>query len=143
MKLSYKGGGIALFQKDTKSDEYTILLGKRKHHPGKGKWSIPGGGYEDFDKNLTETTKREFKEETELNLSEIVTDLKPYEVNLIIFNVFIWRTLIFEMKPSYRLTKTVFHEFSEVKQIPLSELKKYKLAFGIKTEVKAFKKLYK
>ena len=46
MKLPYKGGGVALFYKDKHTGEYSILLGKRTIEPGKGKWSIPGGGYE-------------------------------------------------------------------------------------------------
>ena len=40
----YKGAGIALFQKQ--DNDYTILLGKRTIKPKKGKWSIPGGGFE-------------------------------------------------------------------------------------------------
>lgn len=49
MKLPYKGGGVALFYKDKHTGEYSILLGKRTIEPGKGKWSIPGGGYEPQD----------------------------------------------------------------------------------------------
>ena len=46
----YKGAGIALFQKQ--DNDYTILLGKRTIKPNKGKWSIPGGGFEKTDNSL-------------------------------------------------------------------------------------------
>jgi len=142
MKLPYKGGGVALFQKNDIND-FTILLGKRKNKPGKGKWSIPGGGYEDKDKNLIDTAKREFREETGLNLNSILATKTPIICHLWIPFAFNWFTLIYVLKNDWKLTNNIFHEFSEVKQISLRDLNKYKLAFGVKTEVRTFNRKYK
>lgn len=139
MKFPYKGGGIALFQQND-AGEYTVLLGKRINKPGKGKWSIPGGGYENKDSDLTETAKREFREETGLNLNSIVTTATPIKCHLWIPFVFNWITLIYVIKKDYRFRNNHFHEFSEVKQISLKDLKNYKLAFGVKSEVRTFKR---
>lgn len=58
---------MAIFQRNVEG-EYTILLGKRKRHPGKGRWSIPGGGAEACDADLAATARREFWEESGLDL---------------------------------------------------------------------------
>lgn len=179
----YKGGGVALFQKDSSTGEYIIFLGKRAGElktgmekikccfntifnskgksikevskevihilfSGRGKWSIPGGGYEEKDNgDLRQTAKREFYEETGLNLDSIVLNKEPYEHNMW-FLFFTWKTLLYELKPDYKLNPNCIHrakdgfEFSEAKQIPLSELQvlknKHELNFGVDCEVKAF-----
>ncbi|OAI03453.1 hypothetical protein A1353_14635 [Methylomonas methanica] len=46
-----------------------VLLGKRKHHPGKGLWAIPGGFLEKRE-SLLQGAIRELKEETSLNLPD-------------------------------------------------------------------------
>lgn len=153
----YKGGGVALFQKDSSTGEYTIFLGKRagelrtgirRFFSGRGKWSIPGGGYEKKDNgDLRQTAKREFHEETGLNIDDIVLNKEPYEHDFC-FPFFTWKTLLYELKPDYKLNPNCIHrakdgfEFSEAKQIPLSELQvlknKHELNFGVDCEVKAF-----
>ena len=142
MKIPYKGGGVALFQKNAEG-VFSILLGKRINDPGKGKWSIPGGGFEHKDKNLFETARREFWEETGLNLNNIVVPQTPVKCHFWIPFCFKWLTLLYVLKDEWKLGKTHFHEFSEIKQIPLRELKNYKLAFGVMSEVKCFKRKYK
>ena len=74
----YKGAGIALFQKQ--NNDYAILLGKRTIKPNKGKWSIPGGGFEKTDNSLFETAIRELREETGINLSNSVNEKKHSSV---------------------------------------------------------------
>lgn len=143
MKLPYKGGGVALFQKSKDTNDYSIFLGKRLNGPGKGKWSIPGGAYEFGDRNLSETALREFREETELNTSILFQDSAPLVYNVNIPFIFRWSTLLFLLKDDRDLKIKKFHEFSEMKQISLKELKNYKLAFGVKGEVKAFKRKIK
>ena len=138
MKLPYKGGGVAIFQKDNTTGEYSILLGKRLNNPDRGKWSIPGGGYEKGDKNLNATALREFSEETELVLNSIILADKTYRWHLWIPFIFEWETILCEIKEDWHLADKRFHEFSEVRQIPLSELKNYMLAFGVKSEVREF-----
>ena len=78
----YKGAGIALFQKQ--DNDYTILLGKRTIKPNKGKWSIPGGGFEKNDNFFFETAIREFREETGINIFDIAIEKKLLSVDLII-----------------------------------------------------------
>lgn len=46
-----------------------VLLGKRKHYPGKGLWAIPGGFLEKRE-SLLQGAIRELKEETSLNLPD-------------------------------------------------------------------------
>jgi len=45
-----------------------VLLGKRKYHPGRGLWAIPGGFIEQHE-NVLHAALRELKEETQINLS--------------------------------------------------------------------------
>lgn len=78
----YKGAGIALFKKQ--NNDYAILLGKRTIKPNKGKWSIPGGRFEKSDNFFFETAIREFREETGINLFDIVIEKKLLSVDLII-----------------------------------------------------------
>ena len=70
----YKEAGIALFKKQ--NNDYAILLGKRTIKPNKGKWSIPGGEFEKSDNFFFETSIREFREETGINLFDIVIEKK-------------------------------------------------------------------
>lgn len=51
-----------------------VLLIRRKFNPGKGLWALPGGFAHEFEA-LSETSKREAKEETKIKLSREVIDL--------------------------------------------------------------------
>jgi bifunctional NMN adenylyltransferase/nudix hydrolase len=46
-----------------------VLLGKRKHYPGKGLWAIPGGFLEKYE-TLLQGATRELKEETSLDVPD-------------------------------------------------------------------------
>ncbi|TCV82617.1 bifunctional NMN adenylyltransferase/nudix hydrolase [Methylomonas methanica] len=48
-----------------------VLLGKRKHYPGKGLWAIPGGFLEKRE-SLLQGAIRELKEETSLNVTDAI-----------------------------------------------------------------------
>lgn len=144
----YKGAGIALFKKD-QNGEYSILLGKRSINPDKGKWSIPGGGYEKKDGNLFTTAKREFREELGISLNDVLEceqQLFPVECKFSfpsrIFGVkiFEWITYMFEVDPSWNYFSHFSWEFDEVNFVPVKKLKKYKLAFGVRKEVRKFLK---
>ncbi len=60
--------------------EGRVLLIKRKHPPGVGKWSIPGGLVE-LGERLKEAVKRELKEETDI-------DVVPEEVLEVVERIF-------------------------------------------------------
>ena len=132
----YKGAGVALFRKV--NGEYQILLGKRKYKPQAGKWSIPGGGYESYDTTLFNTALRETQEEIGVDVLKAAINKEPvvFQCNLIFF---IWETYMYEVVSDFPIPKR-FHEFSEMRFIPLQELGKYKLAWGVKQEIKTFLK---
>ena len=71
-KVPYHGAGI-LFWHQAEDGQLSVLLGLRSHHPQKGKWSIPAGGWEDEDsydgnkkRNYKATAIRETREEIKL-----------------------------------------------------------------------------
>ncbi len=51
--------------------ENHVLLGKRKYHPGRGLWAIPGGFIEQHE-SVLHAALRELKEETQISLSNDV-----------------------------------------------------------------------
>jgi len=63
-----------------KFDDY-VLLGKRKYHPGRGLWAIPGGFIEQHE-NVLHAALRELKEETKIGLSNkaLMNDFKSVKV---------------------------------------------------------------
>lgn len=58
-----------------------VLLGKRKFHPGKDLWALPGG-YLEPDESLLSAAIRELKEETQIGLldSSLLNDFKAVKV---------------------------------------------------------------
>ena len=132
----YKGAGIALFQKQ--DNDYTILLGKRTIKPNKGKWSIPGGGFEKTDNSLFETAIRELREETGINLSS--TTKKDPVICGFHYPFFKWITFMFEVDANFHVPERFCYEFSEMRFISLKEIHQYELAFGVKKEIKRFLK---
>ena len=76
-------------------------------------------------------------------MNNIVVPQTPVKCHFWIPFCFKWLTLIYVLKDEWKHGKTHFHEFSEIKQIPLRELKNYKRAFGVMSEVKCFKRKYK
>ena len=131
----YKGAGIALFQKQ--NNDYAILLGKRIIKPNKGKWSIPGGGFEQTDNSLFETAIRELREETGIDLSSIENDAVICSFH---YPFFEWKTFMFEVDSDFHVPERYCYEFSEMRFISLKEIHQYELAFGVKKEINHFKK---
>ena len=127
----YKGAGIALFKKT--ADDYAILLGKRTNWPGIGKWSIFGGQRDSSDKTSFDNAKREFKEESSLSLESL--NAKQIGECHIRLPFFIWDTFLYEVGEEFDIPSNYCYEFSDMRFIPLKDLKKYKLAFGVKKEV--------
>ena len=133
----YKGAGIALFQKQNES--YAILLGKRIIKPHKDKWSIPGGGFEKTDKSLFETAIREFREETGINISNTVNENDAIICSFH-YPCFEWKTFMFEVSSDFTVPNSFCYEFSKMRFITLEDIHQYKLAFGVKKEIKHFKR---
>lgn len=132
----YKGAGIALFKKGT--DDYAILVGKRTIRPFKHKWSIFGGKSESYDKTSFETAKREFREESRFDFSTINANSHgECHFNLIFFK---WTTFLYEVDDSFLPPNHFSYEFSELKFILLHEINNYKLAFGVRKEIRIFLK---
>ena len=133
----YKGAGIALFQK--RNDVYAILLGKRTISPQKGKWSIPGGGFEKDDTSLYKTALREFKEETGIDLTGMVHE-KDAVICSFKYPFFEWKTFMFKIDSLFSAPKIFSYEFSEMNFVLLKDLKDYQLAFKVKKEIGKFLK---
>ena len=140
MKLKhYKGAGVALFKKLGESEGYGILLGKRSINPGKGNWSIPGGGFEQGkDKSLYENDIRECKEEIGIMLDNVITE-DSCSLCKFRFPYFTWNTYMVDVG-TWALPKIIQSEFSEIKLIPLRQIEDYDLAFGVKKEITIFKR---
>lgn len=133
---TYNGAGIALFKKT--SEGYSILLGKRQNRPGIGKWSIFGGKREKYDKTSFENAKREFKEESRLSLESL--NAKQVGECHLRFPFFKWDTFLYEVEEDFGIPSNYCDEFSDMRFILLKDLKKYKLAIGVRKEVRAFQK---
>ena len=68
--MSFKNPGVTadiIIEKDGE-----ILLVKRKHNPFRGMWALPGGYLDYGNETVEETAIREGKEETNLNILEIL-----------------------------------------------------------------------
>ena len=141
MKYPYKGAGVALFKKV--DGEYQVLLGKRKYRPYAGKWCIPGGKYELKDLTFFTAARRELREETGLDLCY---DVKVVQIGETVYDYiklpfFKWKTYMYEVPFDFPVPDPEeIHEFSEMKFIPISDIKKNELAFGVKREIKKFLK---
>jgi len=129
----YFGAGIALFRKTING--YEIFLGKRCVKKGFGKWSIPGGGYEQKDNSFQCCASREFREEMGRTIPNgEILGLKTFN-----YPFFHWRTFI--IFTAENMDKCWLSEFSEAKWIPINKIKNYKLCFGVKQEIKRFLQL--
>jgi len=133
---TYKGAGIALFKKNPEG--YAILLGKRTINPEKDKWSIFGGKSEPIDKTPFETAEREFNEESGISFDKLNT--RPYGECQFKYPFFKWTTFLFEVSEDFQIPELFCFEFSELRFIPLKESKKYNVAFGVRKEIRTFKK---
>ena len=116
-------------------DKWHNISGKRTIKPNKGKWSIPGGGFEKTDNSLFETAIRELREETGINLSNSVNEKKAIICSFH-YPCFEWKTFMFEVASDFHVPERFCYEFSEIKFISLKDIHQYKLAFGVRKEIK-------
>ena len=135
----YHGAGVLLFRYNKEKEAFEILLGKRSIRQGYGKWAIPGGGLEKKDADYRACAFRELWEETGIDIKEIETkDLSQTRIDLPFFH---WRTFLvmtFGEIPTFRI-----REFSELRWIPLNEIRSYDLWISLSRELRLFERLQK
>jgi 8-oxo-dGTP pyrophosphatase MutT (NUDIX family) len=101
-----------------------VLLGKRSIEPGKGKWSIPGGKWDDKkdidthgDPDYLKTALRETEEEIGLVISGNEDFLKIWKSHIPFFHY-----IVYSHQVSTPKTFAHNHEFSEVRWFPIDSL---------------------
>jgi 8-oxo-dGTP diphosphatase len=104
-----------------------ILLVKRGSEPGKGKWSIPGGIVE-LGETAKETTVREVKEETSLDvevedLIDVVDNLETDEKGRLRYHFVIIDYLASLKKGSLEAGSDII----EAKWVPLAQVERFDL----------------
>ena len=112
----YYGAGLLVWMRDEQGKLH-VLLGKRSIEPGKGKWSIPGGKWDDkkdidMDGNpdYLKTALRETEEEIKLVISENEDFLKIWTSHIPFFHY-----IVYSYQVSTQRTFVHNYEFSEVK----------------------------
>jgi len=133
-RLGYRGAGIALFREEPEGT-FSLLLGERKYNPGKGQWSFPGGKADRGESPL-EAAKREFREETGVNLDLFKPAYISHIRTLIPF--FDWDTFIFST--TFHMGFTQKHEFIDLEWADESALNCRNLHFGVREACKVYRK---
>lgn len=134
MKSPYEGAGFAIFRKSING--YEILLGQRTARIGHKKWSIIGGSKEKQDNSFLACAKRELYEELlHQEINGIIVGNKKFT-----FPFFRWQTFFMLQTEPIQIAKHN-REFYKLMWIPISNLKRYPLCFGVKIEVKSFLKV--
>jgi mutator protein MutT len=107
-----------------------ILLVRRGHEPGRGKWSIPGGSVE-WGETLEEAVRREVLEETGLavDVGEFagISDLIVYKDNEITFHY----VLINYFAEVVSGTPVASSDADEVRWVPLSEVRNLDITLSL------------
>ena len=121
---AYYGAGILMWV-EAQDKDISVLLGKRSIHPGKGKWSIPGGGWsrreDGFDKqghrDYVHAAIRETREELRFDIDnpESLIPLWRCHIPYFHFEVFSYH-LRNKMEFNYN------HEFREVRWVSVQNL---------------------
>jgi len=122
-QIPYHGAGI-LFWHQAEDGQLSVLLGLRSHHPQKGKWSIPAGGWEDEDsydenkkRNYKATAIRETREEIKLIVDNPNDLTYLWSRHLLVYHFVVYACQLSEKRKVVR-----YQEFSEVKWFPVDSL---------------------
>ena len=135
---SYKGAGVMLFKFNEHLRWFEVLLGERSVPRGFGKWAIPGGGMENCDADYTDCAFREFKEETGVDIKNLMT--RRLAVKRIDIPFYHWRTYLILMRghcPAFTP-----REFSEFRWFPVSTVNRQNLWISLNRELRAFYNLH-
>ena len=117
---TYRGAGIAFFRQ--KDGRYEVFLGKRKHNPGKGKWSFAGGGMDARDGgDFLATAKRETEEEMNKAVDNLAASPRgSFHINLGFYR---WETFFYLLNsPETGDGFRFYHEMDPWGWFPLSAL---------------------
>ena len=135
---NYKGAGVMLFRFNERLRCFEVLLGKRSLPRGFGKWAIPGGGMENCDADYTDCAFREFREETGVDIRNLMT--RKLAVKRTDIPFYHWRTYIVltwghcpDFKP---------REFFEFGWFPISAVSKHDLWISLNRELRVFYNLH-
>ena len=106
-----------------------LILVKRGVEPGKGKWSIPGGGVE-LGEEVRDTARREAKEECGLDI-ELVGDIPMDAMDSMVTDEkgrlqYHYILLQFLAQPKGGILKPT-SDVTEARWVPLEEVEKYNL----------------
>lgn len=116
--IGYKGAGVLIYSIDGEN-KVSVLLGKRTCNPGRGLWSIPGGGWEYDDKTLVDTARREMMEETGFNLPE---DKKNLLHEMWSMDVFAFKFKVFAIRIKKKKFPRSCFEFSMTKWFDINHI---------------------
>jgi 8-oxo-dGTP pyrophosphatase MutT (NUDIX family) len=120
----YHGAGVLFWCKNEHDSSISILLGKRLYNPLKGKWSVPGGGYEREDGfiskkfNYRATAMRESYEEIDVK-ADLNDKAAFFKCHLFFFN---WE--LFDCEVKEKFYPRHYNEFSQLKWFSTNELPK-------------------
>lgn len=120
----YHGAGVLLYTKE-EQDKTFVLLGRRSIKPGKGKWSIPGGGWDinkdKYDKNnkhnYLKTAIRETEEEISYTIKQDDNIIHLWSMNIPFFHF-----VVYQCRLKERINFNHNWEFSELKWFPTDKL---------------------
>ena len=111
----YHGAGMVFWTKDVQG-KFSVLLGKRSFNPGKGKWSIPGGGWEPQDgfektgrRNYRQTAMREAQEELHFEIPRMESLVHLWSLHVPCFHFEVYAYILSE-----QAIPTYVDEFSEL-----------------------------
>ncbi|MBK5201855.1 MAG: NUDIX hydrolase [Spirochaetaceae bacterium] len=144
MNKPYHGAGILIWTVD-EQDNIMVFLGKRSINPAKGKWSIPGGGWDEKKDlynhkgkpNYLKTALRETSEEIYYSIEDINQVANLWKIHIPYFNF-----EVYSLNISKQRNFNCNFEFSEMKWFLIDSLPSSCIIF-LKSQVSRLKKQLK
>ena len=137
-QIPYHGAGI-LFWHQGEDGKLSVLLGLRSHHPQKGQWSIPAGGWwekkDAYDKNNKRNYRKTAIRETWEEIRLLVDN--PNDLTYLWSRHFpFFHFVVYACRLSEKRKVVNYHEFSEVKWFPVDSLPANSVGF-VRSQVAA------